>query len=41
VQGEQKKYIEKLRTQAVIEWKDENYRKLYEKALAERGKIGN
>ena len=41
VVGEQKKYIEKLRTQAVIEWKDENYRKLYEKALAERGKIGN
>ena len=40
VAGEQKKYIEKLRTQAVIEWKDENYRKQYEKALVERGKTG-
>ena len=39
--GEQKKYIEKLRAQALIEWKDESYRKLYEKALAERGKAGH
>ena len=40
VGGEQRKYIEKLRAQAVIEWKDENYRKQYEKALLARGKVG-
>jgi peptidyl-prolyl cis-trans isomerase SurA len=40
VGGEQRKYIEKLRAQAVIEWKDDNYRKQYEKALLERGKTG-
>ena len=33
----QKKYIKKLRAQALIEWKDDNYRKMYEQALAERG----
>jgi parvulin-like peptidyl-prolyl isomerase len=39
--GEMKKYIEKLRSQALIEWKDENYRKQYEQGLQMRGKTGN
>jgi len=38
--GEQKKYIEKLRAQALIEWKDDGYKQMYEKALAERDKAG-
>jgi hypothetical protein len=38
--GEQKKYIEKLRTQALIEWKDDSYKQMYEKALAARDKAG-
>jgi parvulin-like peptidyl-prolyl isomerase len=38
--GEMKKYIEKLRAQALIEWKDENYRKQYEQGLQMRGKSG-
>jgi parvulin-like peptidyl-prolyl isomerase len=39
--GEMRKYIEKLRSQALIEWKDENYRKQYEQGLQMRGKTGN
>lgn len=36
---EEKKHIEKLRAQALIEWKDEQYRLIYEKAVKEsRGK---
>jgi parvulin-like peptidyl-prolyl isomerase len=35
---ERAKLIERLRSQAVIEWKDEAYRKMYETALAERNK---
>jgi peptidyl-prolyl cis-trans isomerase SurA len=37
--NETKKHIEKLRAQALIEWKDEQYRLIYEKAVKEtRGK---
>lgn len=37
--SETKKHIEKLRAQALIEWKDEQYRLIYEKAVKEsRGK---
>lgn len=32
--GETKKFLDKLRTQALIEWKDEGYRQMYEKARA-------
>lgn len=32
MEGEQKKYLEKLRTQALIEWKDEGYHQMYDKA---------
>ncbi len=28
------KYLTKLRAQALIEWKDENFRKMYEQGLA-------
>jgi peptidyl-prolyl cis-trans isomerase SurA len=34
------KYLEKLRAQALIEWKDENYKKMYETASAARAKGG-
>jgi len=37
--GEMAKYITKLRAQALIEWKDENFRKMYEQGLA-KGKSG-
>jgi peptidyl-prolyl cis-trans isomerase SurA len=33
--GETQKLLERLRSQAVIEWKDESYRQLYAKALGE------
>jgi parvulin-like peptidyl-prolyl isomerase len=33
--GETKKYIDKLRAQALIEWKHDDMRKLYEKAIAD------
>jgi len=33
--GESQKLVERLRSQAVIEWKDESYRQLYAKALGE------
>ena len=32
------RYLETLRAQAQIEWKDETFRALYQKAQAERGK---
>lgn len=35
---EKAKFLDKLRLQAVIEWKDENYRKMYEAALAAKAK---
>ena len=35
---ERAKFIDKLLTQAVIEWKDESYKKLYDTALAARQK---
>jgi peptidyl-prolyl cis-trans isomerase SurA len=34
--AETNKYLEKLRLQALIEWKDEQYRLIYEKAVKER-----
>jgi parvulin-like peptidyl-prolyl isomerase len=34
--GETKKHLEKLRAQALIEWKDEQYRLIYETALKAR-----
>jgi hypothetical protein len=36
--GETAKHIEKLRVQALIEWKDDNYKLMYEKAVQARGK---
>jgi parvulin-like peptidyl-prolyl isomerase len=33
---ETRKHIEKLRAQALIEWKDEGYKQMYERAMAER-----
>ena len=38
---ERKKFLDKLRVQALIEWKDENYKKLYEQGMAERAKTGS
>ena len=35
VDAERKKYIEKLRAQAIIEWKNDDLKKLYEQKLAE------
>ncbi len=32
--GEQRKFLERLRTQALIEWKDDSYKQMYEKARA-------
>ncbi len=40
VGGETKKYLEKLRAQALIEWKDDGYKLQYEKGLASKGKTG-
>jgi peptidyl-prolyl cis-trans isomerase SurA len=37
--GEMSKYLTRLRAQALIEWKDENFRKMYEQGLA-KGKSG-
>jgi peptidyl-prolyl cis-trans isomerase SurA len=34
--GEMQKYIEKLRAQAIISWKNDELKKAYEQALAER-----
>jgi peptidyl-prolyl cis-trans isomerase SurA len=36
--GEFEKYIDKLRSQAIIEWKNEDIKKAYETALAARGR---
>jgi parvulin-like peptidyl-prolyl isomerase len=36
VEAESQKYVEKLRAQALIEWKDPQLKAMYEKALAER-----
>jgi parvulin-like peptidyl-prolyl isomerase len=33
---ERKKHIEKLRSQALIEWKDDGYRQMYDRAMASR-----
>jgi parvulin-like peptidyl-prolyl isomerase len=35
---ETKKFVEKLRTQAIIEWKNDDFKKLYEQKLAELAK---
>lgn len=34
IEPETQKLLERLRTQAVIEWKDDNFRKMYEQAIA-------
>ena len=36
--AEREKYLQKLRTQAVIEWKDDLYKKMFEQGQAERAK---
>lgn len=36
--GEMQKYVERLRAQAIIEWKNDELKKAYEQALAERKK---
>lgn len=38
IDDETRKHIEKLRGQALIEWKDETYRQIYEKAQRDRAK---
>ena len=38
LQVEQEKYLQKLRTVALIEWKDEGFKKMYEAAAAKRSK---
>jgi peptidyl-prolyl cis-trans isomerase SurA len=38
LEGETKKFLEKLRAQALIEWKDESYKQMYEKARTEKTK---
>jgi parvulin-like peptidyl-prolyl isomerase len=38
--GEQAKYVAKLRTQALIEWKDQNLKDLYDKQVADAKKAG-
>ena len=37
---EREKFLQKLRTAAVIEWKDDAYRKFYEQGTAQRAKTG-
>jgi len=39
--GETAKYLAKLRVQALIEWKDDTYKALYEKAQAAKAKSGH
>jgi peptidyl-prolyl cis-trans isomerase SurA len=39
LQGEQQKYLQKLRAVALIEWKDEGFKKMYEAAEAKRAKL--
>jgi hypothetical protein len=36
LEPETRKMVDRLRAQAVIEWKDENYRKMYETARSQR-----
>jgi peptidyl-prolyl cis-trans isomerase SurA len=36
--GETKKFLEKMRAQALIEWKDDSYKRIYEQALEKRSK---
>jgi peptidyl-prolyl cis-trans isomerase SurA len=36
--GETKKFLEKLRAQALIEWKDDAYKRIYEQAVEKRSK---
>ena len=38
--GETKKFLEKLRTQALIEWKDDGYKQMYEKARTAKSDKG-
>jgi len=40
IDSETSKYLEKLRGQALIEWKDDSYKKMYEAASAARAKGG-
>jgi hypothetical protein len=37
---EREKFLAKLRTQALIEWKDDTYKKMFETAQAKRAKTG-
>ena len=34
--GETQKFLEKLRGTALIEWKDDNYKAMYDKAIASK-----
>ncbi len=38
--SEREKFLSKLRTQALIEWKDDSYKKMFEAAQAKRAKTG-
>jgi hypothetical protein len=38
--SETEKFLSKLRTQAVIEWKDDTYKKMFEQGQAQRAKSG-
>jgi peptidyl-prolyl cis-trans isomerase SurA len=40
LQGETKKLLGRLRTQALIEWKDQTFRQIYEKRMAEKATGG-
>jgi peptidyl-prolyl cis-trans isomerase SurA len=40
MEGEQKKYIEKLRAQAIIEWKNDDLKKMYEQKMAAKSPEG-
>ena len=40
LEGETKKFLEKLRTQALIEWKDDGYKQMYDKARAPKAGSG-
>jgi hypothetical protein len=40
--GETQKFLDKLRGTALIEWKDDNYKTMYDKAVASKnGKSGS
>ena len=34
LEGEQKKYVEKLRAQAIIEWKNDDLKRMYDQKMA-------